>query len=140
MTGALFEFVLPKGVDAPGIARRLLAVWFAPMLTDGTLATAKLLVSELVTNAVIHGCGRVTLRAQLVEPHLLVDVIDEGDGFECELRKRDFQAPGVGGWGLSVVDAESSRWGLRTGRPHVWFELELRGRDSSSQPSNDLTR
>ena len=132
MTGAPFESVLPKGVDAPRVARRLLADWFAPTLNDGTLAAAKLLVSELVTNAVIHGRGRVTLRAQMVEHHLLVDVIDEGDGFECELRRRDLRAPGVGGWGLSVVDAESSHWGLRHGRSHVWFELEPRCRDSSS--------
>lgn len=106
----------------------MLAGWFTPVLANSTLATAKLLVSELVTNAVIHGRGRVTLKAQLVEHRLLVDVIDEGDGFDCELRERDFQAPGMGGWGLRVVDAESSRWGLRRGRSHVWFELELPAR------------
>lgn len=130
MTGMPFEFVLPQAVDAPGVARRLVAGWFAPGLPDGTVDTAKLLVSELVTNAVIHGHGQVTLRAQILERRLLVDVIDEGDGFDCELPKRDFQAPGVGGWGLRVVDAESSRWGLRPGRSHVWFELELPGRVS----------
>lgn len=105
----------------------MLTDWFAPALADGTLATARLLVSELVTNAVTHGRGRVTLRAQLFERRLLVEVIDEGEGFEHELRDRDFQTPGVGGWGLSVVDAESSRWGLRRDSSHVWFELERPG-------------
>jgi anti-sigma regulatory factor (Ser/Thr protein kinase) len=122
-----FEFELAAGVDAPGAARRLLTEWFAAVLADGTLTTARLLVSELVTNAVTHGRGQITLRAQLFERRLLVEVIDEGHGFERELCKRDFQTPGVGGWGLSVVDAESSRWGLRRDSSHVWFELERPG-------------
>lgn len=102
----------------------MLTEWFAPVLAAGTLMTARLLVSELVTNAVTHGRGRITLRAQLFERRLLVEVIDEGGGFERELRERDFDTPGVGGWGLSVVDAESNRWGLRRHSSHVWFELE----------------
>src|ERR1700744_4212302 len=106
---APFECDLASGVDAPGAARGLLTEWFAPVLADDTLTTARLLVSELVTNAVTHGRGRVTLRAQVFERRLRVEVIDEGDGFECEL-ERDFQRPGVGGWGLSLVDVESSRW------------------------------
>ena len=105
----------------------MLTEWFASVLDDGTLATARLLVSELVTNAVTHGRGRVTLRAELFERRLVVEVIDEGGGFEPELREREFQTPGVGGWGLSVVDAESSRWGLRRGSSHVWFALERPG-------------
>jgi hypothetical protein len=30
--GARFEFELASGVDAPGVARRLLTEWFAPLL------------------------------------------------------------------------------------------------------------
>ena len=127
MIGAGFEFELGSGVDAPGVARRLLTEWFATVLADGLLMTARLLVSELVSNAVTHGRGRVTLRAQLFERRLLVEVIDEGDGFERALGARDFHSPGVGGWGLSIVDAESSRWGLDRDRSHVWFELERPG-------------
>jgi anti-sigma regulatory factor (Ser/Thr protein kinase) len=92
-----------------------------------TLITARLLVSELVSNAVTHGHGRITLRAQLFERRLLVEVIDEGDGFDRRLRERGFRTPGVGGWGLSVVDAESSCWGVRRDSSHVWFELERPG-------------
>ena len=125
VTVASFEFELPSGVGAPGIARRLLTEWFAAVLADGTLATARLLVSELVTNAVTHGRGRITLTAQLFELCLLVEVLDEGGGFD--LRERDFQAPEVGGWGLKIVDAQSSRWGVRRDSSHVWFELERTG-------------
>jgi anti-sigma regulatory factor (Ser/Thr protein kinase) len=122
--GASFERELASGADAPRVARRLLTEWFAPRLADGTLATARLLVSELVTNAVRHGRGRIMLRAQLFELRLVVEVLDEGRGFERVRRERDFQTPGVGGWGLTVVDAESSRWGVGRERSHVWFELD----------------
>ena len=127
MIGGPFEFELTPDVDAPGVARRLLRDWFAPVLADGTLTVARLLVSELVTNAVRHGRGAITLRAQMFERRLFVEVIDEGDGFEDDLRERESQASEAGGWGLSVVDAESSRWGLRRGGSHVWFELERPG-------------
>jgi anti-sigma regulatory factor (Ser/Thr protein kinase) len=127
VTGGVFECELGSGAGAPGVARRLLTEWFAGVLADGTLTTARLLVSELVTNAVTHGAGRVTLRAQLFELRVLVEVFDEGGGFERDLRGGDFRTPGLGGWGLSIVDAESIRWGVRGGRSHVWFELERSG-------------
>jgi anti-sigma regulatory factor (Ser/Thr protein kinase) len=122
--GARFESELASGVEAPGAARRLLTEWLAPGLADETLATARLLVSELVTNAVTHGRGTITLRAHMSERRLLVEVLDQGGGFERELPERDFQRPGTGGWGLRLLEAESSRWGLRRDSSHVWFELE----------------
>lgn len=106
----------------------MLTEWFAAVLADGTLTTARLLASELVTNAVTHGHGQITLTAQLFKLRLLVEVLDEGGGFEHrELRKRDFQTPQVGGWGLRIVDAQSSRWGVCRDSSHVWFELDRTG-------------
>ena len=55
----------------------------------------------------------------------LAEVIDEGSGFEREVRRGDFER--LGGWGLSLVDAESSRWGVHEGTTHVWFEIERPG-------------
>jgi anti-sigma regulatory factor (Ser/Thr protein kinase) len=124
VSGAPFQFVLPRSVDGPGVGRRLLADWFAPALGNGTLVTARLLVSELVSNAVRHGSGRITLRAQLSDRCLLVEVIDEGQGFEPELPEPDVDGSGAGRWGLSIVAAESSRWGIGRGTTHVWFELD----------------
>jgi anti-sigma regulatory factor (Ser/Thr protein kinase) len=138
VSGAPFEFVLPRGLDAPGVARRLLRDWFAPALANGVLATARLLVSELVTNAVCHGRGKITLRAQLFDERLLVEVIDEGQTFKRELRDRDSVRIGAGGLGLSIVDAESSRWGIRRGTTRVWFELD-RPKLGSKLLGNDLT-
>jgi Histidine kinase-like ATPase domain len=121
------EFELTPGLDAPWLARRLLTESLVPALADGVLATARLLVSELVTNAVTHGRGLITVRAQLSERRLFVEVVDEGNGFEHVRREPDLETPGVGGWGLTVVDAESSRWGVSRESSRVWFELERPG-------------
>jgi anti-sigma regulatory factor (Ser/Thr protein kinase) len=85
------------------------------------------LVNELVTNAVTHGRGRITVRAQKSKRRLFVEVVDGGDGFEHALRERDFETPAVGGWGLTVVDAELSRRGTSRDSSRVWFELERPG-------------
>jgi Histidine kinase-like ATPase domain len=113
---------LLPGPDAPGRARRIVAEAFGGEVDDSELETAKLLVSELVTNAVVHGKGTITLRAELSDSRLLVEVIDEGTGFERVTHSRDTRA--FGGRGLHIVDAEASRWGIRGGTTNVWFELE----------------
>jgi anti-sigma regulatory factor (Ser/Thr protein kinase) len=89
------------------------------------LQRAQLAVSELATNAFLHGCGKIVLCAELDRDRLLVEVIDEGAGFERELRPHDLHA--LGGRGLMIVDAEASRWGIQEGTTHVWFELERPG-------------
>jgi hypothetical protein len=48
---------------------------------------------------------------------VLVEVIDQGHGFERVLRQEDFGR--VGGHGLSIVDAESSRWDPRRHDPRM---------------------
>lgn len=122
---AEFEATLPHDVDAPRAARRLVREWLPEDLSGEKLESAQLLVSELVTNAVVHGRGQVVLRAELDDDRLLVEVIDDGDGFERIVRHRDFDS--VGGRGLAIVDVLASRWGIHEGTTHVWFELERPG-------------
>jgi anti-sigma regulatory factor (Ser/Thr protein kinase) len=121
----LYEVALPRSADAPQTARRLIDQWFAEPLEQAELEAARLLASELVSNAVRHGRGQITLQADLDENRLLVEVIDEGGGLERALREHDFT--GVSGWGLRLVDSQSSRWGAHEGTTHVWFELERPG-------------
>jgi anti-sigma regulatory factor (Ser/Thr protein kinase) len=115
---------LPRRADAGAIARRYLSNWLKELDADD-LHRAKLLCSELVNNAVLHGRGRVRLRAALDDDRVLVEVIDEGDGFEREARRHGFQE--LGGNGLTIVESEASRWGIHEGTTHVWFELERSG-------------
>jgi anti-sigma regulatory factor (Ser/Thr protein kinase) len=121
------EVELRRETTAPRAARALLRNWFAGKLSDDELYTATLLASELVTNAVRHGRGKITLRALLDDARLLVDVTDEGSVAEPVPRRRGMEDPSGGGRGLMIVAAESSRWGIEKGTAHVWFELERSG-------------
>ena len=124
MTESL-EVELPRDPDAPGRARRLIGELAASVLDRDELERATLAISELVTNAVVHGQGVISMRASLDRDRLLVEVIDEGSGFERVVRERSFED--LGGRGLDIVDAETSRWGLFEGTTHVWFEIERSG-------------
>jgi anti-sigma regulatory factor (Ser/Thr protein kinase) len=87
--------------------------------------TLRLLVSELLTNAVVHGEGE-TMRLVLRIEHGVcrVEVIDGGNGFTPTATLPSPLAPG--GRGLFLVDALSDDWGVYNGRStHVWFELKL---------------
>ncbi|MDQ6805407.1 MAG: hypothetical protein M3065_10685 [Actinomycetota bacterium] len=65
------------------------------------------------------------MKADVDEDRLHVEVIDEGRGFEREVRENGGED--LGGRGLRLVDSESSRWGLHEGTTHVWFEIERPG-------------
>ena len=116
------EVELPRAEHAPARARRMLAQWYGRALDTDELDAAKLVVSEFVNNAVLHGEGGIRLRADLDEHRLVVEVIDGGSGFEHAVRKLPFSQ--VSGRGLAIVDAVSSRWGIQEGTTHVWAELE----------------
>jgi anti-sigma regulatory factor (Ser/Thr protein kinase) len=120
-----FESELPRSEQAPSAARRLLSDWFGATLEGEDLDKARLLGSELATNAVLHGRGRIVLRAHADEDRVLVEVIDEGHGFEHQVRRQPFEA--LRGRGLGLVEIEPSRWGIHEGTTHVWFELERPG-------------
>jgi anti-sigma regulatory factor (Ser/Thr protein kinase) len=91
------------------------------------LEDARLLVSELVTNAIRHaGLGeadRITLTVETRERGLRVEVCDPGPGFEVAEPTPDPARPS--GWGLYLVRELSDRWGVdRQGETTVWFELD----------------
>ncbi|WP_181799384.1 ATP-binding protein [Kitasatospora acidiphila] len=109
-------------------ARRLvdetLRGWGLGELTDST----RLLVSELVTNAVRHtGCTRIVVRLARDERTVRVSVQD----FSCELPLL-IQA-GLNeerGRGMALVDSMSDRWGvdLKPFGKVVWAQVTARTR------------
>ena len=119
------EVELPRAKGAPHLARWVMRTWCADRIEADLLADAELGVSELASNAIFHGQGQITLRAWLDENRLLVEVIDEGPGFERPLRHQDLGK--VAGWGLDIVEDISSRWGVHAAPTDVWFELERSG-------------
>jgi diguanylate cyclase (GGDEF)-like protein len=117
------EIKLDRDANSPAAARRLLEEMFGAALSISELDTARLLVSELVTNAFLHGQGAITLCGELDERRLLVEVIDQGSGFQPANAGSNMEP--TGGWGLGIVASESSRWGVPEGSStRVWFELD----------------
>jgi anti-sigma regulatory factor (Ser/Thr protein kinase) len=101
-------------------------------LGEDACEKASLLVSELVTNAVVHGRSRATLIAARPEGRLRVAVLDN------DVRLPEGPQPAnpdaEGGRGLRIVAAVADRWGVETtdeGKS-VWFEIDLDGPASSA--------
>jgi anti-sigma regulatory factor (Ser/Thr protein kinase) len=122
--GRFRQFEFTRDRQAPAAARRAVSEVYTS-LDQETADAARLLVSELVTNSVQHGDGEtVTVVAHSGLPDMIrCEVIDEGGGFVPDAR----EARPAGGWGLQLVDQLASRWGVRAGSNHVWFDLPLRG-------------
>lgn len=88
------------------------------------VATAVLLTSELVTNAVEHAGGLVSLHAQCDDRMLRVEVGDADSKMPLRLAAVEGSN---GGRGMHLVDALATRWSTRAvdGGKVVWFELAV---------------
>ena len=122
---------LPPDTSAPGLARAAAKRYLAGEVSPERLGELMLVISELVSNASVHGRGQVVFRLQLDEGIVRGEVIDQGGGFEHEIRARGPED--VSGRGLFLVEALTNRWGIHEGTTHVWFELAAWS-DASRQP------
>jgi anti-sigma regulatory factor (Ser/Thr protein kinase) len=107
-------------------ARRIIAEELAPRLPRPVVEDVKLMVSELVTNGIVHGAAEGDAPVMLdlcLNGHLRCRVLDHGQGFA----QRTTQVDGPGGWGLKVVEQLADRWGMLCSprRTEVWFERGL---------------
>ena len=115
------DLALPRDPSAAADARRELRRRFGDTLHQDVLDALTLVVSELVTNALMHGQGAIRFRLQLDAGDLRGEVIDDGGGFEHGLRAAGPDA--TSGRGLLIVDRLTTRWGVHEGTTHVWFEM-----------------
>jgi two-component sensor histidine kinase len=118
MTSAPITVTLPRDPGAPRRARALLRE-HARVLDSERLDSAVLLISELVTNAVLHGSGEIRLTIDVHGDDARFAVADEGGGTPAV---RETPGP-EGGWGLRLVGQLASRWGVLEPRTQVWFEI-----------------
>jgi anti-sigma regulatory factor (Ser/Thr protein kinase) len=112
---------LARVLSASGVARAAVRDRFADALSSQAIADLELVTSELVANAVEHGCGTIRLNVDLDRSGLHGSVADGGDGFDYLPRSLDNDE--CRGRGLAIVDAVATRWGIRDGRTHVWFDI-----------------
>jgi anti-sigma regulatory factor (Ser/Thr protein kinase) len=118
---------LPAAAQSARLARSILDPLRAD-LHGQVLEDARLLVSELVTNALRHSGARngdvIELEVQLSGPGVLrVEVRDPGPGFPPPERIQ--QDERASGWGLYLLQSLADRWGhARDEKNRVWFEIE----------------
>ena len=120
---------IPLDAHAPGVARSVVAQCLADLVAPSVVENARLLVTELVTNSLLHGrvsdsSAHVSLRVSLWAERCRLEVEDPGREGVVAPRPPDLQ--GGGGLGLNLVQALSESWGvIRVGgrSTRVWAQL-----------------
>jgi DNA-binding NarL/FixJ family response regulator len=99
-------------------------------LTD----TVTLLVSELVTNAVLHAGSDVEVMVRLTSTAARIEVTDASAE---AIAPRDATSEEDSGRGLALVGSLAQRWGVRPapgGGKTVWFEVQRFAGDAPESP------
>ncbi|MEY9490582.1 PAS domain-containing protein/anti-sigma regulatory factor (Ser/Thr protein kinase) [Streptomyces calvus] len=114
---------VPQAVGhARRFTRRTLRSWGVSENVDAAL----LVVSELVTNALVHTDGQVRLDLTLVNGRLRLAVADASPRTPVKPTSIGWEA--TGGRGILLVEAVSAAWGTLpvSGGKQVWAEFVLR--------------
>lgn len=107
--------------QARGFVAATLDEWALGAMVD----SAVLLVSEVVSNAVLHAGSPIEARLRVRDGVLRIEVSDDSP---VPPRLRRFAVDSATGRGLRLLDAVAGRWGVepdrRPGRGKtVWFEM-----------------
>jgi anti-sigma regulatory factor (Ser/Thr protein kinase) len=109
-----------------GRARGWLDSLVAGLVADERRADLRLVMTEIITNAIRHGAAGGTLRlAATPKPEFLcVQVTDNGPGLVP--RPGAMASDEHGGFGLFIVEQLTRRWGVTREDRHtrVWFEFD----------------
>ncbi|HEX3899435.1 MAG TPA: SpoIIE family protein phosphatase [Mycobacteriales bacterium] len=130
------ELTLGPEPDAVPKARRFTAQWFADE-PDHLVDDAAQVVSELVTNAILHGEEPVTLRLSRTGNALRLEVEDAGHTMPIVSRA---SADTMTGRGLSLIAALASGWGVTEspGGKIVWAEISDEPGDATKTEATGL--
>lgn len=130
------ELRLAKESHAARRARRFLNEALAEEPAE-LRADAELIVSELVTNALLYGASPVTVRLGRTPDRVRIEVQDAGGDLPIRLHSG---TDAMSGRGLSLVGALTSRWGVVARHPGkvVWAELGGGAGAAPVDPEGDL--
>jgi two-component sensor histidine kinase len=114
------ETALQPVPEAPARARAV-ASRLADKMPATTYQDLRVVVTELVTNAVKYGPGEaIRLSVSVTGPTVRGEVVDGGDGGATIDREHSLDGTGLG---LQIVDALCSDWCNPSGTGRVWFQL-----------------
>jgi anti-sigma regulatory factor (Ser/Thr protein kinase) len=114
---------LPPTTRSAGEARDFVSAALRSWACDEALtADVVLATSELVTNAMEHGRGEITVDIRLIDSRVLLRVRDEGPGAPVSTANEVLSPRSRG---LTIVEALSTSWGwqLAPGGKWVWAEF-----------------
>lgn len=115
---------LPGDARSAAAARRFVRDALAGWSLSELAEAAVLLVSELVTNSVLHARSSVDLVLQATGDTFRVEV---HDGSPQDARRQHFSVESGTGRGLAMVEALAADWGVTTTAEgkYVWFSLPI---------------
>jgi anti-sigma regulatory factor (Ser/Thr protein kinase) len=125
--GNALAFSVDGGLHAPEEARAELTERLGPKLDPELLTLARLLMSELINNCVVHGAAPgpgtwIDVTASIFPDALRIEVSDGGPNFRHHPSRPPTDEGS--GRGLYLIEQLSSRWGISEGgRTRAWFEL-----------------
>ena len=116
--------LVDHSLHGPAQARSAVAACAARLGLDADADDLLLVVSELVTNAVLHGLPPVRVRLRSAADALSVEVFDQGHVLPD---RGDGEPDQESGRGLLLVEVLANRWGSRASGAGkvVWAELPL---------------
>jgi anti-sigma regulatory factor (Ser/Thr protein kinase) len=114
-----------RASDGPRVARRWVVDRCAELHLDIEGTDLPLLVSELVTNAWVHGAEPISIHLDVANGRVRVEV-EDGSSVMPKVKRSDERS--TVGRGLLIVDALSRAWGAEsTGAGKVvWAEVPIR--------------
>ncbi|MFJ6884044.1 ATP-binding protein [Streptomyces californicus] len=127
MPTLVHRFVLAGEEREVSLARRMVVdkvrAWGVP-LDDETADAIRLVASELISNAVVHGEGSVTVTLYHRAGRLVIDVLDDNPSGP---QARCAQTDAENGRGLALVEHFASRcaWEPADKGKRVWAEIAL---------------
>jgi anti-sigma regulatory factor (Ser/Thr protein kinase) len=103
-------------------ARRFVAEALERWDCSDALDTVQLLVSEVVTNAVVHAGARPTVAVILLPEAVRIEVADDNP---AGLAPREAAEEDESGRGLLLLDSLAAKWGVDASEhgKTVWFEV-----------------
>ena len=121
---------LPPTADAPAAARAFVTGVLGRWQAADAAEVARWVVSELVTNTVVHARTEATVKVSLTRRWIGLSVADRGPGGILRAAR-----PGLrGGWGLTVVAELTRRWGVRPRMGGGWVVWSVLDADAPAYP------
>ncbi len=115
---------IPADTAAIGRARRFTAAFLEEQGAGELIDTVVLMVSELVTNALLHSGASAQLRLLLTDSGLRAEVRDTSPATPFV---KQYSETATTGRGMVIVDALAKSWGANTDASGkvVWFTVDV---------------